>query len=41
MSRDEIRVARVGGSLIVADMIGQRPIGGRRNVGERNAFQDW
>jgi hypothetical protein len=36
MNRDEIRVAHAGASLIVAHMIGQRPVGVRRNVGERD-----
>ena len=38
--RDEIRVAHAGGSLIVAHMHGQRPVGVRRNVGERDPLQE-
>ena len=40
MNRDEIRVARAGASLIVAHMIGRRPVGVRRNVGERDPLQE-
>jgi hypothetical protein len=40
MNRDEIRVAHAGASLIVAHMIGQRPVGVRRNVGERDPLQE-
>ena len=32
MNRDEIRVAHAGASLIVARMIGQRPVGVRRTT---------
>ena len=40
MNRDEIRVAHAGDSLIVAHVIGQRPVGDRRNVGERDPLQE-
>jgi hypothetical protein len=40
MNRDEIRVAHAGASLIVAHMIGQRPVGVRRNVGERDPLRE-
>ena len=40
MNRDEIRVAHAGASLIVAHMIGQRPVGVRRNVSERDPLQE-
>ena len=40
MNRDELRVAYAGASLFVAHMIGQRPVGVRRNVCERERLQE-
>ena len=39
-NRDELRVAYAGASLFVAHMIGQRPVGVRRNVCERERLQE-